>query len=49
LCHNRIPAVSIKPFDLQILFYRFEKQFNLPALLVNFSDAAACPVQLIRE
>jgi hypothetical protein len=48
LSHDRVACCTNKTLDLQVLFYPFEKQFNLPArLAVGELSKASAPVEIL--
>ena len=49
LCHDRIFRGAEKAFDLEILLDPFEKQLDLPSLLVNFRDGGCRQSEVIGD
>lgn len=47
LSHDRIHGGTEKRFDLQVLFDPFEEQLHLPATLVQASDGAGRPHEMV--
>ena len=46
---NGIGTGSDEAFDFQVLFERFEKHFDLPAVLVDVGNRGRAKLQMIRE
>lgn len=49
LAHHRINIGSNETFDLQVLLDFFEKQFNLPTVLVKGGNLLSSQIEVVRN
>ena len=47
LCHHSFFTGTREAFNLQILFDPFEKQFDLPPLLVDYSNIVSIYIEMV--
>lgn len=49
LCENCIHRGTIEGFNMEVLFYPFEKQFNLPSFPIQIGDCQFLQLEVVRQ
>ena len=49
LCENCIHRGTIEGFNMKVLFYPFEKQFNLPSFPIQIGDCQCFQLEVVRQ
>lgn len=49
LCENCIHRGTIEGFNMKVLFYPFEKQFNLPSFPIQIGDCEHLQLEVVKQ